>query len=192
MEESSRCSSLASLSPTVSCSNSPGASARRGSGGPTGASPARTAGLPGLEQADRARRRSSREPRPARALPAPPAAPIPLFKPILPQGHGYRAPSARLEWPQSLYSSQIRPGLGSSFLGAASREAADAWIETAQAGAARGSASARARGASRPSGGSSCLRPRMQTLKLAAGEGPRGVASLLRAWSRAYPGFVRR
>lgn len=102
MEESSRCSSLASLSPTVSCSNSPGASARRGSGGPTGASPARTAGLPGLEQADRARRRSSREPRPARAprcpnpsvqadlaararLPRPICAPrmaaIPLFKP---------------------------------------------------------------------------------------------------------------
>ena len=42
-----------------------------------------------------------------------------------------------------------------------------------------------------PSGGSSCPRPPMQTLDLAAGEGPRGVASLLRARSRACLGFVR-
>ena len=50
---------------------------------------------------------------PTCALPAPyprpPVRAIPVFKPILPQGRGFRAPPAPLNGPQSLYSSQIRP-----------------------------------------------------------------------------------
>ena len=51
--------------------------------------------------------------RPFRAfLPA-----IPVFKPIVPRGHGYRALSVPPKRPQSLCSSQIGPDVGKSLLG---------------------------------------------------------------------------
>ena len=90
-------------------------------------------------------------------------------------------------------SIQARSGQGSEapFFGAASREAAHAWIETAQAGGGTRVGLGSRRGASRPSGGSKLPAPTDADAQARRWRRPARLASLLRAWSRACLGFVR-